>query len=107
MIRRPPRSTLFPYTTLFRSACQFRPTHDVSVVPILSTGRHGVTSLVRAGRAQGQEREVVVLFCDLRGFTSLTEKRMPFATAFILNRYLEVLGEAVEDAGGYTDKLLG
>src|SRR2546422_7074899 len=24
MIRRPPRSTLFPYTTLFRSACVFR-----------------------------------------------------------------------------------
>src|SRR2546422_5277374 len=24
MIRRPPRSTLFPYTTLFRSACQPR-----------------------------------------------------------------------------------
>src|SRR3712207_8635357 len=24
MIRRPPRSTLFPYTTLFRSAAQFR-----------------------------------------------------------------------------------
>src|SRR5256885_6856923 len=23
MIRRPPRSTLFPYTTLFRSACPF------------------------------------------------------------------------------------
>src|SRR3990167_6955211 len=23
MIRRPPRSTLFPYTTLFRSACSF------------------------------------------------------------------------------------
>src|SRR2546430_13611958 len=26
MIRRPPRSTLFPYTTLFRSARSFRPT---------------------------------------------------------------------------------
>src|SRR2546421_5686329 len=25
MIRRPPRSTLFPYTTLFRSPCAFRP----------------------------------------------------------------------------------
>ena len=24
MIRRPPRSTLFPYTTLFRSVCYFR-----------------------------------------------------------------------------------
>src|SRR6266699_5636055 len=25
MIRRPPRSTLFPYTTLFRSSCQYCP----------------------------------------------------------------------------------
>src|SRR5437868_11002212 len=25
LIRRPPRSTLFPYTTLFRSQCGFRP----------------------------------------------------------------------------------
>src|SRR2546429_3132399 len=27
MIRRPPRSTLFPYTTLFRSRTLFRPEH--------------------------------------------------------------------------------
>src|ERR1039457_7358957 len=35
MIRRPPRSTLFPYTTLFRSSCcsgirRFRPRNDTS-----------------------------------------------------------------------------
>src|SRR5216684_7150193 len=29
MIRRPPRSTLFPYTTLFRSACPGNPTASV------------------------------------------------------------------------------
>src|SRR6266536_5748390 len=29
MIRRPPRSTLFPYTTLFRSACRLRHDHAV------------------------------------------------------------------------------
>src|SRR2546425_7082000 len=29
MIRRPPRSTLFPYTTLFRSTDYFRPTHSL------------------------------------------------------------------------------
>src|SRR5256885_11307906 len=28
MIRRPPRSTLFPYTTLFRSECRGRIAHD-------------------------------------------------------------------------------
>src|SRR3989337_779433 len=32
MIRRPPRSTLFPYTTLFRSACMFvRPSVQAAV----------------------------------------------------------------------------
>jgi adenylate cyclase len=90
-----------------RLACQFRPVREITVVPILSTGRNGVTALVRGGRAQGQEREVAVLFCDLRGFTSLTEKRLPFDTVFILNRYFEAVGEAVEDAGGYIDKFIG
>ncbi|MBA1155179.1 adenylate/guanylate cyclase domain-containing protein [Microvirga mediterraneensis] len=90
-----------------RLACQFRPTHDVSVVPILSTGRNGVASLVRGGRAQGQEQEIAVLFCDLRGFTSLAERRLPFDTVFILNRYFEAVGESVEDAGGYIDKFIG
>ncbi|MBF9196579.1 adenylate/guanylate cyclase domain-containing protein [Microvirga terrestris] len=90
-----------------RLACQFRPVGEIAVVPILSTGRNGVTALVHAGRAQGQEREVAVLFCDLRGFTGLTEKRLPFDTVFILNRYFEAVGEAVEDAGGHIDKFIG
>jgi adenylate cyclase len=90
-----------------RLACQFRPIREITVVPILSTGRNGVTSLVRGGRAQGQEREIAVLFCDLRGFTSLTERRLPFDTVFILNRYFEAVGESVEDAGGYIDKFIG
>src|SRR5258705_1148217 len=40
MIRRPPRSTLFPYTTLFRSALQRRPPPKglvKSVAPLLLT----------------------------------------------------------------------
>src|SRR5256885_2676567 len=40
MIRRPPRSTLFPYTTLFRSlAMKYIPTDDTVAV-----GEHVVTS---------------------------------------------------------------
>src|SRR5688572_31338879 len=37
MIRRPPRSTLFPYTTLFRS--QPERTHDLAVEPGDNDGR--------------------------------------------------------------------
>src|SRR3712207_8294900 len=39
MIRRPPRSTLFPYTTLFRSSRATRPSHLVAPVRKLSRAR--------------------------------------------------------------------
>src|SRR5947209_16069338 len=40
MIRQPPRSTLFPYTTLFRSATchQFVQTHDAHAQRLISRG---------------------------------------------------------------------
>src|SRR3712207_6880180 len=47
MIRRPPRSTLFPYTTLFRSAVIRHPDGPVAV------GGEGAHRLVRRGRHPG------------------------------------------------------
>src|SRR3712207_6980934 len=41
MIRRPPRSTLFPYTTLFRSATKAKPLRHVVE---LDGGRHQTSS---------------------------------------------------------------
>src|SRR3712207_8898023 len=38
MIRRPPRSTLFPYTTLFRSKRHARRRHRPAAVDLLSLG---------------------------------------------------------------------
>src|SRR5258707_6263839 len=38
MIRRPPRSTLFPYTTLFRSYSGPTPSGDVFFVKVCTTG---------------------------------------------------------------------
>src|SRR2546422_6616621 len=39
MIRRPPRSTLFPYTTLFRSLAGAEHPHDLAVLRLVSHGR--------------------------------------------------------------------
>src|SRR3712207_7249961 len=39
MIRRPPRSTLFPYTTLFRSPCVELAEHEVRAVAAELLGR--------------------------------------------------------------------
>src|SRR3712207_7683812 len=57
MIRRPPRSTLFPYTTLFRSA------HDVDVEEEAGRRRRlepvDVVLVVRHGRALARAEEPV------------------------------------------------
>src|SRR3712207_8955374 len=59
MIRRPPRSTLFPYTTLFRSRCApgspARPdplsaADSVQVAPYEREGRRGVETVGLVGR---------------------------------------------------------
>src|SRR3712207_7130566 len=53
MIRRPPRSTLFPYTTLFRSACRNgyftrrKGTYQPTKAP-LSSAKNGPTFLSKA-----------------------------------------------------------
>src|SRR3712207_6890404 len=53
MIRRPPRSTLFPYTTLFRSAREFVRAFAASDKPI-ATLCHGPWVLASAGLLEGR-----------------------------------------------------
>src|SRR2546430_5635826 len=57
MIRRPPRSTLFPYTTLFRSARKPMPGLRHAEWPTPGIGRHHVAV---AGREEGRATEVEV-----------------------------------------------
>src|SRR3712207_8402808 len=47
MIRRPPRSTLFPYTTLFRSASR-PPVHDSAVAMVRPSSNAGTRSSIVA-----------------------------------------------------------
>src|SRR3712207_6949380 len=51
MIRRPPRSTLFPYTTLFRSGARLPPAH-VPRIGLVEHRLHAVDRVVR--RAVGR-----------------------------------------------------
>src|SRR3712207_8823860 len=56
MIRRPPRSTLFPYTTLFRSQCGSRLARSL-FVPFADPGMFYFAAVVRAGLPQRVEVE--------------------------------------------------
>jgi adenylate cyclase len=90
-----------------RLACQLVPTADLEVTPLLPAEVDA--SEVRRARAlyQGQERTIVVMFADLRGFTTLSDQRLPFDTVFLLNRYFEAMGKAIDRAGGVLDKFIG
>jgi adenylate cyclase len=61
----------------------------------------------KPGYLQGQEREIAILFADLRDFTSLSEDKLPFDVVFVLNRYFAAMGLAVEESGGRVDKFIG
>lgn len=64
--------------------------------------------LMRDGAALGgEEREVTILFADLRGFTSLSENLSPRDLIELLNDYLERMSAEIERQGGVIDKFIG
>jgi adenylate cyclase len=94
-------------TANVRLACQLRPKGPVEVTPLLPPFAYAMDGQRRVDIAQGSEREIAILFADIRGFTELSEGRLPYDVVFILNRYFAAVGRAVETAGGRVDKFLG
>jgi adenylate cyclase len=90
-----------------RLACQLRPHGTIEVVPLLPPFAHAADGRRRVDVAGGREREIAILFADIRGFTSLAEGRLPYDVVFVLNRYFAAMGRAVETAGGRVDKFIG
>lgn len=84
-----------------RLACQLRPTGDIEVVPLMTPA--GTTALQRLG----QERDVAVLFVDLRRWSGLSEQQWPFDLVYVLDRYFARVGAAVREAGGEPNQFIG
>jgi len=55
----------------------------------------------------GEEREVTVLFSDIRDFTRFCELHAPKQVLDLLNRYLTHMSDSVEAHGGVVDKYIG
>jgi len=66
------------------------------------------TQLLHSGvQLGGEEREVTILFSDLRDFTTMSEKMAPTEMLALLNRYLDRMSTIIEKHGGVIDKYIG
>src|SRR2546428_12245863 len=79
MIRRPPRSTLFPYTTLFRSRAE---PHLIEVVQVqiavaqTNGGEHGVVLAIDAVRGDVEEAAARAAFAENGGGGLFSQKEL-------------------------------
>lgn len=90
-----------------RLACQLRPTADLAFFQLFLP--HAASANAHAANPAriGQERYLVSMFIDMRGSTRMAEKRLPFDTVFIVNRFLGAVSQAVIASGGQPNQFVG
>jgi len=60
-----------------------------------------------AAASEGQRQIMTVLFCDMKGFTALSEGVTPQGLVKIMNRYLSTMSEPIHGHRGVIDKYIG
>jgi adenylate cyclase len=90
-----------------RLACQLRPNTDLSFFQLFLPHTMSANSHASNPTRIGQERYLVSMFVDMRGSTQLAEKRLPFDTVFIVNRFLGAVSQAVLESGGRPNQFVG
>jgi len=69
-----------------------------------------VSELVSSGAALqlgGTEKEITVLFVDIRGFTAFSEANPPEKVVGMVNRYLALTSASIQENDGTIDKYIG
>ena len=90
-----------------RLACQLRPTADLTISTLMPGNVDATRGAAIDRYHWGVERDATILFCDLRGFTKMSEGKLSYDVVFLLNQFLGRMAEAIQDSGGFVDKFMG
>ncbi len=90
-----------------RLACQIRPENDLELVQLVRPKTAAQNVGVISEEDEGVERNVAVMFIDVRGFTSMSSEKLPYDVVYILNALFEAIGDVIKDEDGWIDKYLG
>ena len=90
-----------------RLACQAKVSGDVTVRPLVQPQDQIVTPRHSDPLGWGVERSIAIMFLDIRGFSRISEKSLPYDVVFILNSFFGEVTTAVEANNGYVDKFMG
>jgi len=90
-----------------RLACRAVAHGDVSIRRLVIDQEDIQEIIGTSIRTTGRELDVAVLFSDIRGFTTFSERHLPYDVVHLLNRYFREMGDAVVRHGGLIDKYMG
>ena len=90
-----------------RLACQLVPASDMKVMRLLPSDATLANAADDEPWSSGQEKNVTILFADLRDFTKTSENRLPFDVVYLINQFSRTMGKSVEAHNGRIDKFLG
>jgi adenylate cyclase len=67
----------------------------------------GLLDRPEAAVTQGQRRVMTVMFCDMKGFTAMSEGMTPQGLVKVVNCYLSTMSEPIRGHRGIIDKYIG
>lgn len=97
-------------TEEFRLACQTNIHGDMTIRRLVLNKEDIEMTSTLDGRHLGRlgvTKKIAILFSDIRGFTSFSEKITPYDVVFILNRYFNRMVAIAESYGGRIDNYIG
>ena len=90
-----------------RLACQTKIKGPVTIKRLIQDDKNINLDMIHSMEDHIRQKNIAVLFCDIRNFTSFVEENLPYDVIHILNRYFYQMGEAIHQNHGIIDKYIG